>query len=104
MTADFHIQTLLFFALFSIISVRERRAFWAPRPGTLLEAHSRRTGFGIFIGIHGLAELRPLPLSQSLVVLVVAAALVLGPNDALKACLTGRALKRQEREALEAKR
>jgi hypothetical protein len=30
--------SLLFFALFSIVSIRERRAFWTSRPGWLLSA------------------------------------------------------------------
>lgn len=100
----FAFQTLLFFALFSIISVRERRAFWASRPGTLLgSALAADWVVGMFIGVHGLDELRPLPLSQSLFILVAAAVLVLGPNDVVKACLTGRAVKRLEHEALQAK-
>ncbi|MGT2455227.1 HAD-IC family P-type ATPase [Cupriavidus basilensis] len=91
----FTFQALLFFALFSIISVRERQAFWASRPSMLLgSAVVVDAAFGMFIGIFGLAELRPLPIAQSLLVFGYAGALVLGPNDLLKAYLTGRALKK----------
>jgi hypothetical protein len=40
----FAFQTLLFFALFSILSIRERRAFWAarPSPGAFAGAPRRR--------------------------------------------------------------
>lgn len=91
----FTFQTLLFFALFSILSVRERRAFWASRPSMLLaSALVADAVVGALIGIHGLAELRPLPIAQSLLIAIVAGVLVLGPNDLLKTLLTERALKR----------
>lgn len=91
----FTFQTLLFFALFSILSVRERRAFWASRPSLLLaSAIFADAVVGIVIGMHGLAELRPLPIGQSLLIALAAGILVLGPNDLLKTFLTGRALKR----------
>lgn len=91
----FTFQTLLFFALFSILSVRERRAFWASRPSILLaSALVADAVVGALIGIHGLAELRPLPIAQSLLIATVAGVLVLGPNDLLKTSLTERALKR----------
>ncbi|QYY32761.1 plasma-membrane proton-efflux P-type ATPase [Cupriavidus pinatubonensis] len=85
----FTFQTLLFFALFSIVSVRERRAFWSSRPSrTLAIAIVADAALGLFIGIHGLAELRPLPLAISLVTFTYAGLLVLGPNDLLKTLLT----------------
>ncbi|HEU4845863.1 MAG TPA: HAD-IC family P-type ATPase, partial [Burkholderiaceae bacterium] len=91
----FAFQTLLFFALFSILSVRERRAFWASRPSMLVAcALVADAVVGTLIGIHGLAELRPLPVAQSLLIAFVAGALVLGPNDVLKTWLTGRAVLR----------
>ncbi|CAG9187587.1 plasma-membrane proton-efflux P-type ATPase [Cupriavidus pinatubonensis] len=88
----FAFQTLLFFGLFSIISVRERRAFWASRPSLLLMvAIIVDALFGMFIGFHGLAELRPLPPTLSMLILAYTGVLVLGPNDVLKASLTARA-------------
>jgi magnesium-transporting ATPase (P-type) len=92
----FTFQTLLFFALFSIVSIRERRAFWASRPSTLLAvALAADALVGAFIGFHGLAELRPIPLAQSGLIFVCAAALVLGPNDLLKRLLTARIVRKQ---------
>jgi len=88
----FAFQTLLFFALFSIVSVRERRAFWASRPSkTLAVAIGLDAAVGILIGVLGLAELRPLPLATSLATFLYAGALVLGPNDLLKTLLIRRA-------------
>lgn len=87
----FSFLTLLFFALFSIVSIRERRAFWRSRPGWILStALAADALVGIAVGTFGLAELPPLPLSQ--VGLVMAYALVwsLGPNDVAKAWLTER--------------
>jgi plasma-membrane proton-efflux P-type ATPase len=93
----FTFQTLLFFALFSIISVRERRVFWASRPSTPLAAAILvDAAFGVFIGLHGLAELQPLPFGWSLLILVYSGVLILGPNDILKAVLTSRALLKLE--------
>lgn len=89
----FTFQTLLFFALFSILSVRERRACWASPPSTLLAiAILVDAAFGMLIGLHGLAELTPLPVAWSLLILVYSGVLILGPNDMLKAILTSRAL------------
>ncbi|WP_292936583.1 plasma-membrane proton-efflux P-type ATPase [Noviherbaspirillum sp.] len=93
----FTFQILLFFALFSILSVRERRAFWMSRPSTpLVSALVADAVLGMLIGIHGLAELHPLPLAQSLLVAIFAGVLVLGPNDILKTSLTERALRRKQ--------
>jgi len=87
----FSFLTLLFFALFSIVSIRERRAFWASRPGGVLAlALAADACVGLAIATFGLGELRPLPAGQ--VAFIVAYALVcsLGPNDLLKAALIGR--------------
>ncbi len=62
----FAFQTLLFFALFSLVSIRERRFFWASRPSTVLTvALVADACVGILIGRYGLAEMQPLPLMQS---------------------------------------
>ncbi|MDE2562792.1 MAG: plasma-membrane proton-efflux P-type ATPase [Sphingomonadales bacterium] len=81
----FTYQTLLFFALFSIVSIRERRAFWASRPSLVLAASLFADGcLGILIGIVGLAELKPLPLAQTAVIFTYALVCSLGLNDLLK--------------------
>jgi hypothetical protein len=58
----FSFLTLLFFALFSIVSIRERRAFWTSQPsGLLIAALTANACVGAGIGLHGLVELAPLP-------------------------------------------
>jgi plasma-membrane proton-efflux P-type ATPase len=87
----FSYLTLLFFALFSIISIRERRAFWRSRPGWVLVAALTTDALvGSAIGLFGLADLRPLPFWQ--IAFIVAYALVcsLVPNDIVKSVLTER--------------
>lgn len=91
----FTFQILLFFALFSIISVRERRMFWASRPSrTFATALAADALAGILVGLFGLGELRPLPLAESAMIVACAGVLVLGPNDLLKAVLTKRAIEK----------
>lgn len=94
----FTFETLLFFALFSIVSIRERRAFWASRPSKVLAIALTLDGAaGLLIGVTGLAEMRPLPLEAT--GLVVAAALVfsLGMNDLAKTALIARTARRPPR-------
>lgn len=80
-------QTLLFFALFSIVSIRERRAFWAARPSTILGAALVADALlGILIGAVGLVELRPIPPAHTALIVGFALVCCLGPNDAMK-CL-----------------
>jgi hypothetical protein len=63
----FTFQTLLFFPLFSIVSIRERRAFWASRPSTILAAALLAdASLGILIGAFGLVELKPLPVTHTM--------------------------------------
>ncbi len=58
----FTFQTLLFFAIFSIVSIRERRAFWSSRPSkTLAIALTLDGAVGLLIGAIGLGDLGPLP-------------------------------------------
>jgi H+-transporting ATPase len=97
----FTFQILLFFALFSIISVRERRQFWASRPSTVLAVAIAADALaGVLVGVLGLGELRPLPPAQSALILAVSGVLVLGPNDFIKAVLTRRAIERMRRSPL----
>jgi magnesium-transporting ATPase (P-type) len=56
----FSFLALLFFAIFSIVSIRERRAFWASRPSAMLAAALAADALaGVAIGLRGLGELRP---------------------------------------------
>ena len=81
----FTFQTLLFFALFSIVSIRERRAFWASRPSTILAAALLADAFmGILIGAFGLVDLKPLPLTYAILIVAFALVSCLGINDAIK--------------------
>ena len=88
----FTFQTLLFFALFSILSIRERRSFWASRPSAILSvALFADACVGLMIGLYGLAELQPLPPKQTALIVSYAFAFSLVVNDILKlAVLTRR--------------
>jgi plasma-membrane proton-efflux P-type ATPase len=78
-------QTLLFFAVFSLISVRERRGFWASRPSNvLLAALLLDLAAGVLIGLYGLAEMKPVPLQDTGLIAVCAIACCLGLNDVIK--------------------
>jgi magnesium-transporting ATPase (P-type) len=90
----FTFQTFLFFALTSLVSVRERRAFWRSRPsGVLAASLTAAGGIGVVIGLHGVAELSPLPFAESALIFGYAAVCTLGPNDAVKTFLSARALR-----------
>lgn len=91
----FTFQLLLFFALFSLLSIRERRAFWMSRPSIALMASSAAGALvGILIGRFGVGRLHALPLAQSLLTAGGVGILVLGPNDAVKVALIRRALQK----------
>ncbi len=81
----FTFQTLLYFALFSLVSIRERRAFWASRPSTILAAALLAdASLGILIGAFGLVELKPLPLTHTILIIGFALVSCLGLNDLIK--------------------
>lgn len=81
----FTFQTLLFFAICSIISIRERRFFWASRPSFVLSlALAADMVVGLLIGQFGLAELGRLPLADTGLIVGVAIVSVLGLNDWIK--------------------
>ncbi len=87
----FTFQTLLFFAIFSIISIRERRAFWSSRPSmTLAIALSLDGAVGLLIGAIGLGDLGPLPLEATGLILAFALVLSLGVNDLIKSAMIAR--------------
>lgn len=87
----FTFQTLLFFALFSILSIRERRSFWASRPSAILSiALFADACVGVLIGLYGLAELQPLPPIQTALIVSYAFVFSLVVNDLLKLALLTR--------------
>ncbi len=90
----FTFETLLFFALFSIVSIRERRGFWASLPSTTLSAALiADAAAGIGVAAHGLAELRPLPLRETAFVVGYSLVCSLGLNDVVKSALVARNLR-----------
>jgi len=85
MLQTFTFETLLFFALFSILSIRERRGFWASRPSTTLAlALFFDACAGVLIAAYGLAELRPLPAGWTASIVGYALVFALGINDLIK--------------------
>lgn len=84
----FSFLLLLYLAVFSVVSVRERLRFWATRPSKVLAGAllaDALTGTGLtFLGLPGLL---PLPLWQTLVILGYAMISCLVVNDALKVAM-----------------
>jgi plasma-membrane proton-efflux P-type ATPase len=90
----FTFQTFLFFALASLVSMRERRPFWRSRPSAPLAASLAVAGvLGTIIGILGVSELSPLPLAVSALVFGYAVVASLGPNDLVKSLLFAHVLR-----------
>jgi magnesium-transporting ATPase (P-type) len=90
----FTFQTFLFFALSSLVSMRERRAFWRSRPSAALAASLGAAAVvGVIIGLHGVAELSPLPWAESAFIFGYAAICSLAPNDLVKTLLCARILR-----------
>jgi plasma-membrane proton-efflux P-type ATPase len=84
----FSFLMLLYFAVFSIVSARERRWFWATRPGnTLAAALAAELVVGTVLTRLGLPGLAPLPWSTTLAALAYAMVSCLAVNDALKVAL-----------------
>jgi plasma-membrane proton-efflux P-type ATPase len=81
----FSFLTLLYFAVFSIISARERRWFWATMPSkTLVAALALNVLVGTVLTLVGLPSLRPLPWGQTLAIFGYAMVACLVVNDAVK--------------------
>ena len=92
---SFTFQTFLFFALTSLVSVRERRACFRSRPSAVLAVSIAAAAvMGTVIGLHGVAELSPLPPAVSAFVFGYAAVCALVPNDLVKSFLRARAVRR----------
>jgi H+-transporting ATPase len=81
----FSFLLLLYFAVFSIISVRERSWFWATLPSTLLLATLAAEALaGTLLTFFNLPGLEPLLGWQALAIFVYAMLMCLGINDILK--------------------
>ncbi|MDE2343834.1 MAG: plasma-membrane proton-efflux P-type ATPase [Betaproteobacteria bacterium] len=86
-------EILAAFALFAVLSLRERTAFWNSRPSrVLLGVLAGDALLAVAIGMTGLAEMSPLPLWEIMSLYLAAGFLTLGPNDWVKARLMARAL------------
>jgi hypothetical protein len=84
----FSFQTLLYFAVFSIVSARERRRFWATMPSkTLIVALTLDVLIGTALTFVGLPDLMPLPWWQSLAILGYAMVACLLVNDGIKVAM-----------------
>ncbi|MHB8523240.1 MAG: plasma-membrane proton-efflux P-type ATPase [Limisphaerales bacterium] len=84
----FSFLMLLYFAVFSVVSARERRWFWATMPSkTLLSALAGDALAGTVLTFVGLPGLKPLPGWQTLAVFVYAMIACLGVNDAVKVAM-----------------
>ncbi|HEY3253728.1 MAG TPA: hypothetical protein VGJ91_07255 [Polyangiaceae bacterium] len=84
----FSFLMLLSFALFSVLSARERRWFWATKPSrTLAAALIGDAVIGTLLTRVGLSDLRPLPWSQTLAIFGYAMVSCLLVNDAAKVAL-----------------
>ena len=81
----FSFLLLLYFAVFSVVSARERRAFWSTMPGkALIVALAADVLVGTILTRVGVPGLMPLPWSQTLAILAYAAVSCLIVNDAIK--------------------
>jgi H+-transporting ATPase len=84
----FSFLTLLYFAVFSVVSARERRWFWSTMPSkALLAALMADALVGTVLTRLGLPGLMPLPWPQTLLIFVYATVSCLLVNDALKVAL-----------------
>ena len=81
----FSFLMLLYFAAFSVVSARERRAFWSTMPSkTLAAALVADVAVGTLLTRVGLPGLLPLPWPQTLAIFAYAMVSCLVLNDALK--------------------
>jgi hypothetical protein len=84
----FSFQLLFYFALFSIVSARERRHFWSSWPsGTLIAALCLDGVAGTALSVVGIPGLTPVPWPQTVFVLVAAMTCSLVINDLVKEAL-----------------
>jgi magnesium-transporting ATPase (P-type) len=84
----FSFLMLLYFCVFSVASVRERRWFWATLPSkSFMAALTAGALTGTVLTFVGLPGLMPLPWWQTLVVFIYAMVACLGVNDAVKVAM-----------------
>ena len=84
----FSFLTLLYLAVFSIVSARERRWFWSTMPSKILMAALAADALtGTILTMVGIPGLDPLPWWQVLVILGYAMVACLVVNDALKVAM-----------------
>ena len=84
----FSFLMLLYFAVFSVVSARERSWFWATLPSkTFLSALAVDVIVGTVLTLVGLPEFKPLPWWQTLAVFIYAMVTCLVLNDAVKVAL-----------------
>jgi plasma-membrane proton-efflux P-type ATPase len=84
----FSFLMLLYFAVFSVVSARERRAFWSTMPSkALLAALMADTLTGTILTRVGLPGLLPLPWPQTLAIFAYAMVSCLVINDAVKVAM-----------------
>jgi magnesium-transporting ATPase (P-type) len=87
----FSFLVLLYFAVLSVVSARERRAFWSTMPSrALLTALVADALIGTVITRLGVPGLMPLPWMQTLAILGYALVACLAVNDAVKVVLIRR--------------
>jgi H+-transporting ATPase len=84
----FSFLTLLYFAVFSVVSARERRWFWATMPSkTFMAALAADALAGTVLTFVGLPGLMPLPWWQTLAIFAYAMVSCLVVNDAVKVAM-----------------
>ncbi len=84
----FSFLTLLYMAVFSIVSARERRWFWTTMPSkTLMASIAAVTLAGTVLTLAGLPGLMPLPWWQTIMIFVYAMVSCLVINDAVKVAM-----------------
>jgi H+-transporting ATPase len=84
----FSFLTLLYMAVFSIVSARERRWFWATMPGkTLIVALAADVLIGTALTFVDMPGLMPLPCWQTLAIFAYAMVSCLVVNDAVKVAM-----------------
>ncbi len=84
----FSFLTLLYFCVFSIVSVRERRWFWATMPSqSFLASLVAGALAGTVLTFVGFPGLLPLPWWQTLAILAYAMVMCLVVNDAVKVAM-----------------
>jgi hypothetical protein len=84
----FSFLTLLYFAVFSIVSARERRRFWATMPSkTLMASLTLVMLAGTILTLVGLPGLMPLPWWQTLAIFAYAMVSCLAVNDTVKVAM-----------------